>query len=1130
MKKQKISILLVFCMLLAFLPDTVLAAQEASISIETNELEVAGFTDAFPASASEHQFEDIEIDVFHQILYYEEQIYQDFYIQSVFENIIDTSFVAASMPVWITHPVAGSTTNLNRDLTVTWGSNIPGESFRVTLVKLESSYTPRTYIRGPQFDVGTARQITIPLSELGGGQFVIWVGAVGRYAQDRVEFELRVPPTVNTRQINPQTGLGSSVTLQGETLLNGGDAVTRVGMDLSFSSNMSNPWTVSRATTANERIRGVFSINATNLTAGRTIYYRAWAENRAGRSMGQIRSFTTATTSITASPNTLNFASHQVGYTRQPVQNVTITNTGNTNVTLNTLPTVDFWVLTPSANWTTAMAPGQSRTFSIRPQDGLLVGIYSPTITITGSGGANVQVRPTFTVTSAINSISVSPATHNFGNQQIGYTRRPVQNFTVTNTGNTNITLNILPTVDFWVLTPSANWTTAMAPGQSRTFSIRPQDGLRAGTYSPTITITGRGSANVQVQVQVQVRPTFTVYTRPNVRLLGTTRAVFDLAIAEGVGTPPNRPNETNRIRLELIDLETMKSFDISWAVSTGYHTDWDPWSLNDTNIARTIPGWNTWNARPGILRFPGGHLVAVGFHLRPHDISFRPNNGINGHMCMFYGTGGGGCISTMNAGNAAARVALTHPNIALLGRTTMPLAIVRVGEEDTFDFDINEILTEAQERQTFTISFDQTLIDINNVRVIGNVEDISVIMGDDSVLIEFTSFTDNTEEGIEALGIDSVLAETTPLASNILVEMSFVATQNALLYSRIPIVLFNNHDESLSIEGIITVLGDPYCFFCSDFGCEVCVPPCFYCNDTGCSECELPFYCGYCNGEDIEDSNVTITLNPSVNYVFPNVMSDYTITPSHQVQVTNTSMVDTGSISIHMSGENPASFTVTPNVISNIPVGQSVSFTVSPVLGLNAGEHSATVTVAVDSLFGFTPAIATTTPSAISIVVPNELASVMQSFDVSFTVNTGGINFGDLNAVIFAAENRTQTNYTALSWAQMQSALNAARITSNNPTANQALIDSARDNLIATLNELVPISVFLEPNWTALDAAIAEAESRIQSNYTPLSWARLQSPLNAARTTRNNATANQTLIDSATTNLITAIYALVVR
>ena len=105
--------------------------------------------------------------------------------------------------------------------------------------------------------------------------------------------------------------------------------------------------------------------------------------------------------------------------------------------------------------------------------------------------------------------ISVSPTTLAFGSQAFGYSQRPVQTVTITNTGTGTVTLNNLPSVANWTLVPEAYWGTAMTAGQTRTFTIRPNNFLNAGSYNPTIMITGNDGASVQI------RPTFTVYAQP---------------------------------------------------------------------------------------------------------------------------------------------------------------------------------------------------------------------------------------------------------------------------------------------------------------------------------------------------------------------------------------------------------------------------------------------------------------------------------------------------------------------------------------------------------------------------------------------------------------------------------------
>lgn len=126
---------------------------------------------------------------------------------------------------------------------------------------------------------------------------------------------------------------------------------------------------------------------------------------------------------------------------------------------------------------------------------------------------------------------------------------------------------------------------------------------------------------------------------------------------------------QSKREMKEVIDLTTGKSFFISWAASPGYHSDWTPWSPEDVqtiwkflhpngggNISNP-KDWS-WDARPGVLKL-NGHMIACGFHLRPHaaimggrpgypfsnQSNTKPAGGwpLGGHMCMYYGDSPGG-------------------------------------------------------------------------------------------------------------------------------------------------------------------------------------------------------------------------------------------------------------------------------------------------------------------------------------------------------------------------------------------------------------------------------------------------------------------------------------------------------
>lgn len=104
---------------------------------------------------------------------------------------------------------------------------------------------------------------------------------------------------------------------------------------------------------------------------------------------------------ISASPAALDFGSKTVGYTEAPAaQTVTLTNTGNQNVTV-TLPASANYTITAGegfTNGTATLAPNGTAAFTVQPNTGLDAGDYSETLTISGSNSTSASVELSFEV------------------------------------------------------------------------------------------------------------------------------------------------------------------------------------------------------------------------------------------------------------------------------------------------------------------------------------------------------------------------------------------------------------------------------------------------------------------------------------------------------------------------------------------------------------------------------------------------------------------------------------------------------------------------------------------------------------------------------------------------------------
>lgn len=367
-----------------------------------------------------------------------------------------------------------------------------------------------------------------------------------------------------------------------------------------------------------------------------------------------------------------------------------------------------------------------------------------------------------------------------------------------------------------------------------------------------------------------------------------------------------------------------------------------------------------------------------------------------------------------------------------------------------------------------------------------------------------------------------------------------------------------------------------------------------------------------------VPPSAASISLTPSTNHTFPTVVVGYAQQAAHNVSITNTGTMPTGTLGISLSGASATSFTLEPASVASLAQGASSSFSVRPNTNLAIGTHTATVTVSGEGLEA-------------------------HGFNVSFTVNPANLGFtpnrNALNSAIQDAQRLHAANFTAPSWAALETALSTAIQVLDHTSATQAEIDTAYTNLRAAINELIStararISVTdpfatgsqtriflaeqefeLEPGETvysllrrtglsiqstghsvwsgmyvqsingwgefsdgplsgwmyrvngifpdfssslyylrdgdvvewlftrdlgndigsgfgisrvALNAAILEAQARVQTNYTPASWSALQEAITAAQQTYDDTMATQAQINTAITGLRAALDALV--
>ena len=131
------------------------------------------------------------------------------------------------------------------------------------------------------------------------------------------------------------------------------------------------------------------------------------------------------------------------------------------------------------------------------------VGAGEATITVTTEDGSHTASCKV-TVTQSIYKISADTTALDFGSACPGYTQPAAKTVTITNTGNQPLTLTQpASTSSFEVGTLSK---TALAAGETVTFTVQPKAGLAAGTYSENITVSSSQSATVTIPASFAVK------------------------------------------------------------------------------------------------------------------------------------------------------------------------------------------------------------------------------------------------------------------------------------------------------------------------------------------------------------------------------------------------------------------------------------------------------------------------------------------------------------------------------------------------------------------------------------------------------------------------------------------------
>ncbi|MCL5022361.1 MAG: choice-of-anchor D domain-containing protein [Nitrospirae bacterium] len=237
---------------------------------------------------------------------------------------------------------------------------------------------------------------------------------------------------------------------------------------------------------------------------------------------------------LSVSPTTLTFGDQTVG-TTSATQTVTISNTGNASLTVNSITnsnTTDFSMTTPATPFDVGAGASQTFTGAFTPAT---TGTKSATISISSNGGsASVSASGSGTPAPAP-VLSVSPTALSFGSQTVG-TTSAAQTVTISNTGTgtLNVTSITSSSTDF-KFSPST--ISPIAPGGSASLSVTfapATTGAKSGTINITsdggsgsVSATGTGAA--QSAPVLSVSPTTLSFGNQTV---GTTSAAQTVTVS----------------------------------------------------------------------------------------------------------------------------------------------------------------------------------------------------------------------------------------------------------------------------------------------------------------------------------------------------------------------------------------------------------------------------------------------------------------------------------------------------------------------------------------------------------------------------------------------------------------------
>ena len=200
--------------------------------------------------------------------------------------------------------------------------------------------------------------------------------------------------------------------------------------------------------------------------------------------------------SLDVNTGSLNFSDIEENYTQaNETLSVTVTNTGDGTVTLK-IPKSDYFeVMNEDGSEAVSgiqIAKGDSLMFMVQPKTGLTKGDYSDTLIFESEEDPEVAVQVTAEVSvkeaeqEQITAVQADPESFSYDDLKEGYDTPEATTITLTNTGNTTVSL-MQPYAEYFDIGELS--ASVLEPGDSAAFTAVPVTGLKVGNYLDSIQI-----------------------------------------------------------------------------------------------------------------------------------------------------------------------------------------------------------------------------------------------------------------------------------------------------------------------------------------------------------------------------------------------------------------------------------------------------------------------------------------------------------------------------------------------------------------------------------------------------------------------------------------------------------------